>query len=192
LKENFLPSLQFVLASEGGYSDHPSDRGGPTNQGITMATLKDYHARYGYGDFDHDGDIDTADILMLDTPDEAAPVYKREFWDRVHGDDLPSGLDYLIFDSAVNHGSINAGKFLQRALNRTARTKVLVDGYIGPRTLEAVPSLNTGTLIADVIRERDIFYRKIVACDASQECFFKGWMNRLKAVAGNVNQLQKG
>jgi lysozyme family protein len=186
MQENFPSSLKFVLTSEGGFSDHPADKGGPTNHGVTLGTLKEYHSRYGYGDFDHDGDIDTADVLMMDTPDEVAPIYRRLFWDKIHGDDLPSGLDYLLFDSAVNHGSINAGKFLQRALNRMAAKALLVDGWIGAKTLEMVPSLDTRQLITDVIRERDIFYRKIVANDPSQEKFFKGWMNRVAAVAANV------
>lgn len=186
MQENFLPSLKFVLTSEGGFSDRPADKGGPTNQGVTLGTLKAYHSRYGFCDFDHDGDIDTADVLMLDTPDEVAPIYKRLFWDKIMGDDLPAGLDYLIFDSAVNHGSINAGKFLQRALNRMPGKSLLVDGCIGPKTLEAVPSLNTRQLIVDVLRERDIFYRKIISCDPSQEKFFKGWMNRVAAVTTNV------
>lgn len=126
---------------------------------------------------------------MADLPEEVAPVYKRLFWDKVKGDDLPVGLDYLIFDSAVNHGSINAGKFLQRALNR-GRASVLVDGYVGHRTIKAISFLALGSLIADVLRERDIFYRKIVANDPKQEVFFKGWMNRLAAAAGNVKRVK--
>lgn len=193
MKENFIPSLRFVLDPriEGKFSNNPLDRGGPTNQGVTLRTLKDYHAKYGYGDFDNDGDIDTADIILCDEPDEVAPIYKRLFWDKVSGDDLPTALDYIIFDSAVNHGSYNAGKLLQRALNR-GFAGLLVDGWIGPKTLEAVPSLDTDSLIADVLRERDVFYRKIVACDPKQEVFFKGWMNRLSQVAVNANQLKRG
>ena len=186
MKDNFDRSLKFVLGYEGKFSDVAEDRGGPTNQGITMTTLREYHACYGYGDFDNDGNIDAEDIRLLDTPGEAEPVYKRLFWDKVRGDDLPAGIDYLIFDSAVNHGSRYAGKFLQRAINRASRNLLVVDGVIGSKTVDAAKCQNNSELTTNILRERDIFYRKIVSCDQSQEKFFKGWMNRLAKVTTNL------
>jgi len=187
MKKNFDKSLRFVLdpSVEGGFSNHPADKGGPTNQGITLSTLIHYHTHFDYGDFDLDGDVDINDIRLLDEPEEAMPVYRRYFWDVVRGDDLPSGVDYVIFDSAVNHGPRNAGIFLQRALNRWG-VALELDGIIGPLTIKAAIGHGSSMFITDILRERDIFYRKIVAHDLSQEKFFKGWMNRLARVAVNV------
>lgn len=187
MKENFDQSLKFVLADEGKFSDIPEDRGGPTNQGITLVTLIHYHAHFDYGDFDLDGDVDIDDIRLLDEPEEAAPVYRRFFWDVIRGDALPAGVDYVSFDSAVNHGPKNAGIFLQRVINRWGLS-LKVDGSIGPITIQAVQGCDCQGLITDILRERDIFYRKIVARDPSQEEFFKGWMNRLARVAVNVRE----
>lgn len=179
--ENFDRSLLFVLADEGKFSDIPGDRGGATNLGITLRTLIDYHSHFDYGDFDHDGDIDVDDIRLLDTPEEAAPIYRKWFWDAVKGDELPSGVDYAVFDSAVNHGPRNAGRFLQRAANRQ-RGSLTTDGVIGPETLRGVDRCESRGLICDILRERDIFYRKIVAQDPSQGQFLRGWLNRLAKV----------
>jgi lysozyme family protein len=189
MKESFEQSLKFVLADEGKFSDIPEDRGGPTNQGITLKTLKEYHAHFDYGDFDHDGDVDIEDIRLLDTPEEAAPIYRRWFWDAVQGDALPAGVDYIIFDSAVNHGPINAGRFLQRASNRQ-RGNLVTDGIIGPATIQRVQGHDRQELITDILRERDIFYRKIIARDPSQEKFFRGWMNRLARISVNVRAFE--
>ncbi|MHB8123120.1 MAG: glycoside hydrolase family 108 protein [Desulfuromonadaceae bacterium] len=189
MKENFLPSLKLVLADEGKFSDIPEDRGGPTNLGITLKTLINYHEHFDYGDFDLDGDVDVADIRLLDDPEEAAPVYRRYFWDSIAGDKLPAGVDYLVFDSAVNHGPKNAGVFLQRAANRQGKT-LLVDGCIGPVTIKTVQGCSPHWLISDILNERDIFYRKIVARDLFQEKFFKGWMNRMAHVAKNTRTME--
>ncbi len=188
MKQNFDQSLKLTLAPsiEGTkFSNIPEDRGGPTRCGITLKTLCNYYADFDYGDFDQDGDIDIDDINLLDTIEKAAPIYRKWFWDAVHGDELPAGVDYVIFDSAANHGPKNAGIFLQRAVNRL-RLILKVDGWIGPVTIQNTLGRDSQNLIADILKERDIFYRKIVARDPSQEVFFRGWMNRMAQVAVNV------
>lgn len=181
MRDNFEKSLRFVLMSEGGFSNHPNDPGKETNQGITLKTLIDYHQHFDYGDLDNDGGVDIDDVRLLDTPEEAAPIYRRYFWDKVWADALPNGVDYFVFDSAVNHGPANAGRFLQRGCNRLG-CGLVVDGSIGPKTVKAALAIPSGALISEMSKERDIFYRKIVANDHSQEQFFRGWMNRLARV----------
>ena len=187
MKANFSKSLKFILADEGKFSDIKFDRGGPTNQGITLITLIHYHAHFDYGDFDLDGDVDIDDIRLLDEPEEAAPIYRKYFWDVVRGDDLPSGVDYVIFDSAVNHGPRNAGIFLQKSVNRAGK-KLAVDGSIGPVTAKIVWECDSQGIITDILRERDIFYKKIVANDPTQEKFSRGWTNRIAKVAVNSRE----
>lgn len=166
MKENFEKSLEFVLVSEGGYSDDPGDHGGETRYGISKRSYPD------------------EDIKNL-TIERAGEIYHADYWMPIKGDDLPAGIDYVTFDSAVNHGSGNAGKFLQKALNRWG-LNLVVDGVIGPKTIKAVLGYGVGQFITDILRERDIFYRKIVSNDPTQERFFRGWQNRLSQVAVNV------
>jgi lysozyme family protein len=167
VKENFDRSLHFILQSEGGYINNPNDKGGETNMGIT----KKFYPN--------------EDIKNL-TIQRAGEIYKADYWDKIKGDYLPSGVDYIVFDSAVNHGVKNAGKFLQKAINRTSGP-IDVDGIIGTGTLTKAIKLGQ-ILIIEIIRERDIFYRKIVANDPTQECFMNGWMNRLNIISKNVKE----
>jgi lysozyme family protein len=187
MKENFEKALRFVLESEGGFVNRIEDKGGPTNLGITLKTLQQAYKDFDYGDFNDDGIVDIEDIKSLDES-KAAVIYKRYFWDVIKGDELPSKVDYVTFDSAVNHGPRNAGKFLQKAINRQ-KDSLVVDGIIGNMTLLALQNVGIESLVLDILRERDIFYRKIVAQDPSQEIFLKGWLNRLARVAVNVKEI---
>jgi lysozyme family protein len=187
MKENFDLSLEKVLQYEGGFSNHPKDRGGPTNQGITLSTMRDFYSEYDYGDLDGDGDIDIDDVLLLDTPEEAAPIYKKYYWDKMMLDDCPAGIDFLLFDFGVNSGPRNAVKILQKALNRQG-AMVDIDGVLGMVTFGAVAMADMEQLIPDMLKERDIFYRKIVASNPEQEVFLKGWMNRLADVRLSVQE----
>lgn len=180
-----------VLNVEGGYSDHPSDKGGKTNYGITEATL---NAAYKTGLVKHN------DIKKL-TVDEAKTIYKANYWDKCKCDMLPVPLDYLVFDAAVNHGTGAAVKLLQKSLNALLRyTELKVDGIIGPLTLRAIndyvglgstpgtpPNSNIRYLCIDVLLNRVELYSSIVNNNRSQEKFLRGWLNRvfkLKQQAG--------
>lgn len=187
MKENFDKALEKVLRYEGGFSNHLKDSGGATNQGITLATLKDFYVEYDYGDLDGDGDVDVNDILLLDTPEEVAPIYKKYYWDKMKLDHMLSGVDFLLFDFGVNSGPRNAIKILQKALNRQG-TKLAIDGSLGPVTYEKAIEAHQEQLILDMLIERNIFYRKIVAQRLDQSVFFRGWMNRLANVTKDVKE----
>ena len=165
MKANFDKALNFVLADEGGYVHDKLDRGGETNFGISQKAYPN------------------EDIRGM-TLERATEIYLKDYWTPIKGDDLPSGVDYVVFDSAVQHGPKNAGIFLQRALNRM-RAGLITDGSIGVKTLKAIKAIDGRPLIADILRERDIFYMKIIANDISQERFSRGWANRLAKVAVN-------
>jgi lysozyme family protein len=175
MKENFKPSLKLVLDDEDGYSDDPNDRGGETNFGAK---------KFGISKKSHPDE----DIKNM-TPERAGEIYLLEYWTPVRCDELPSGVDYVVFDSAVQHGSINAGRFLQRASNRQIGT-LITDGIIGDLTIRNVTRCEPRGLICDILRERNIFYHKIVAQDHKQERFFKGWLSRLDRVAVNVKEFK--
>jgi lysozyme family protein len=121
VKNNFDSCLKRLLQHEGGYSNHPADKGGMTNLGVTKAVWEEWTGHK----------VDEAVMRKL-TQADVAPLYKRKYWDKVCGDDLPAGVDYCAFDAAVNSGPGRAAKWLQEAVGVTP------DGAIGPKTLAAV------------------------------------------------------
>lgn len=92
-KQNYNECLNRLLKDEGGYTNHPDDKGGPTNYGITIADYRKYVK---------------ADATALDVKnmrlEEAKSIYKKRYWDAIDADNLPSGIDYLWFDYGVNSG----------------------------------------------------------------------------------------
>jgi lysozyme family protein len=93
----------------------------------------------------------------------------KEYWDAVHGDQLPSGADYLAFDFAVNAGAFRCIKTIQRALNITA------DGIIGPVTIKAIQDTNAEDFIEKFSNAKESFYLGL----ANYPTFGKGWLNRV-------------
>lgn len=166
MKQNASKSIRLILRHEGGYVNHPHDPGGATNKGVTIGTLK----RLGM-DLDGDGDVDIYDLKKL-TTDDAVKVYKRFYWDAVHADMLPSGLDYTVADFAVNSGPGRAAQHLQRALG------VATDGSIGPKTLSAVRKADTNHLIRAVNYSRLRFMQGL----RHWPKFKNGWSRRVSEV----------
>jgi lysozyme family protein len=185
----FARALAFVFPNEGGYVNHRADRGGPTNHGVSLRFLVaegniDAN-RDGLADFDldMDGDLDGADIRLL-TKEHAATLFRRVFWDRHGLDRLPSPLDRIVFDQAVNAGGEAAVKLLQRAINNSVLARLKPDGNLGPRTLAALDSAlrRPGGGMPDVVGHyRELVksrYRGIVDRKPSQRAFLNGWLAR--------------
>src|SRR5690606_10266721 len=121
MEANFQRALSLVLKHEGGWADHPADPGGATMKGVTLATYRACINKNG-----------TKDDLRNITQAQLEKVYREQYWNKVRGDDLPSGVDYAVFDFAVNSGPSRAIKYLQRIL------LVPQDGIIGPQTMAAL------------------------------------------------------
>lgn len=170
---NWEKSLAFVLSAEGGYSNHPHDRGGRTNLGITVGTLGRARAA---------GLVDVADVKDL-TRADAEKIYRSLYWQASKADCMPYPLCLLHFDAAVNHGVGSAGRLLQRTMNLLCNANLAVDGAVGKLTLAAVDgalkSLSVETLCEKYLDERQAFYDRIVARDPTQKDFCRGWGNRL-------------
>jgi len=175
MNSNFPEALRLVLKHEGGYVNHPRDPGGATNLGITIGTAK----RYGV-DMDGDNDTDIVDIKML-TPSVASKIYKGEYWDKVAGDLLPSGLDYAVFDFAVNSGIGRAPKYLQAVLGVTQ------DGKIGPATLKAIQGKNVADLINQLCDRRLVFLKNLDTWGT----FGRGWTSRVSGVRAAALAMSK-
>ena len=104
MKENYDHCLEMILHHEGGYVNHPKDPGGETNLGVTKRVYEE-----------HGGTKDMKDL----TVEDVAPIYKKSYWDRVKGDELPAGLDLCVFDFGVNAGTGRAAKYLQNLVGAT-------------------------------------------------------------------------
>lgn len=158
MKENFESSLEIVLKSEGGFINHPSDPGGATNLGVTKKVWESWVGK----------PVPISDIRNL-TPKQVSPLYKKQYWDAVRADDLPSGLDYLVFDFAINAGVFRAIKTLQKALS------IVDDGVFGNKTLESIKKADLTDLISRFSDLKEQFYKSLPTFSV----FGKGWMRRV-------------
>ena len=161
MKDNFDSALEAVLHHEGGFVNHPADPGGMTNLGVTKKVWEEWVGH----------DVDEAAMRGL-TPEIVGPMYKAKYWDKVKGDDLPSGVDYAVFDAAVNSGPGRAAKWLQSCVG------VEPDGGIGPKTLAAVAAFDSADLVEDYAKRRLSFLMDLPHWDT----FGKGWGRRVAAV----------
>lgn len=164
MKENFQAALDHVLRSEGGFVNHPLDPGGMTNLGVTKKVWEEW--------VDHS--VDEKAMRAL-TPEDVMPLYKH-IWDRVKGDALPDGVDYVVFDAAVNSGPGRAAKWLQGAVG------AWVDGSIGPNTLKAVAAFAPDDLIHAYQAKRLEFLQNLPTWGT----FGKGWSRRVADVTSTA------
>jgi lysozyme family protein len=165
MKENWNTAFEAVIKSEGGYVNDPHDHGGETNLGVTKKAWADYLGRA----------VADGEMKAL-TKDVVQPFYKKNYWDKCHCDELPGGLDYAVFDFAVNAGPGRAAKFLQTAVGVTA------DGAIGPGTMAAVAKADPKHALDQFSAAKASFYKGLVDRDPSQQKFYKGWMARVDHV----------
>ena len=161
MNTNFEQCFAFVLKDEGGYIDNPRDPGGATNLGCTKAAWEEFVG--------HEVSIDNIKAL---TPNDVMPLYKTKYWDAIKGDDLPAGVDYAVFDFAINSGPSRAAKTLQSVVG------VATDGAIGPATLAAIETLNARDIATQVCEKRLAFLQGLPTWGT----FGKGWGSRVSRV----------
>ncbi len=158
---NYNECLKIILMHEGGYVNHPKDPGGETNLGVTKRVYEEWG-----------GTKEMKDLTIEDVE----PIYKKNYWDKIKGDDLPDGLDLCVFDFGVNAGPGRAAKFLQKLLGVTQ------DGGIGPQTLGALQSAigedkvtQTREMIEKYQSMRQEYYEGL----STFNTFGKGWTRRV-------------
>lgn len=151
---NFDQSFHKLLGHEGGYVDHPSDPGGATNWGVTQAVARSN----GYTGH------------MRDLPVEVAKqIYRRQYWDAIRADELPSGVRYAVFDAAVNSGPKQAVKWLQRAIGASD------DGVIGSQTLTMARAAHPDFVSRRMLGDRLKFMTDL----KTWQVFGRGWARRI-------------
>lgn len=163
--------IDAILRREGGFVDHPADRGGPTHYGITQKTLSRVLGRAA----------SRSEVERLD-PEMARDIYRREYYLGPGIDGLPAPIQPFVFDCAVNHGPRRAIRFVQNVCNDAGFGPLDVDGVMGPRTRTTAGQAQQAmgeTLLEALIEERLNFYDQIVANDPGQEVFLRGWRNRV-------------
>ncbi len=167
LAKNLKPATDYVLKHEGGYVNHPKDPGGATNYGVIQRTYDAYRKKKG---------LPTRSVRNI-TMDEVVEIYDKQYWDAVKGDDLPSGVDYVVYDGGVNSGPKQSIKWLQRALQPTYTGKI--DGVVGLQTLEALNQVaDHDALIERILDRRMAFLRAL----KTWKTFGKGWTSRVNGV----------
>ena len=158
MQANYDKCLETILHHEGGYVNHPKDPGGETNLGVTKRVYEEFGG--------------TKDMKDL-TVEDVAPIYKKGYWDKMKGDELPNGLDLCVFDFGVNAGPGRAAKYLQTMIGTVA------DGGIGPNTLaklkEYVDEHGLAKSIDNYQEARQAYYEKL----STFATFGRGWTRRV-------------
>jgi lysozyme family protein len=180
-------ALETVLRHEGGFSNHPADRGGPTYAGVSLKAVKSLDGNDdGTLDFDldQDGDVDLEDIRALAVhPEKVAEFYRTQYWaPLLVGGELPARVAIVTFDAAVHHGVRPAIVLLQRAVGAKA------DGVLGPRTVSA--AWNTRDAHEHALTERGLLMHRIVVARPASAVFHGGWLRRLFALCGQVSAMR--
>jgi lysozyme family protein len=167
---NFEGFAGKVLHLEGGYVNHPLDKGGPTKYGVILSVWQEH----GH-DKDGDGDIDAEDIKRL-SEEDAAYVAKSVFWDYFRADFiLNQSVAEFIVDWGYNSGRKTVAKQVQRLLN------VAQDGIVGAQTLTAINVCPQDHFFAILKAARKLFIERIAERRPDQRVFYKGWMNRINS-----------
>ena len=162
-----------VLSKEGGYVNHPADKGGPTKFGITQHTLSRYLERMVT--------VDEVKALDLAT---ARDIYELRYYRQPRIQLLPELIQPFLFDSAVNHGPRRAIRFMQAVCNAAGFGPLAVDGLIGPKTksqAEACAEQLGDWMLVALVEERQMFYASIVESNPSQSVFLLGWLQRARS-----------
>jgi lysozyme family protein len=168
MQSNWKQSFDYMLESEGGFSDDPDDKGNwlpdgrkdCTNLGVTQTTWESWIGRQS----------NEKEMRNL-TPALVEPMYRRKFWEACSCNNLPPGVDYLVFDFAVNAGVGRSAKTLQSAVGATP------DGGIGPLTLAAVSKFNPTELVNKFTDEKVAWYKSL-----NNPKYEQGWLNRAEIV----------
>jgi len=166
---NWDNAFNLMLKSEGGFSDDQRDSGNHLPDGRTGSTMLGV-TQYNWEA--HVGHQVTHDDMRKLTPADVEPLYKKKYWDAVRADELPSGIDYMVFDMGVNAGPGRSIKLLQTAAGATP------DGALGPITMRAVHAADPVELIEKFSFWKEQFYRGL----DDFPVYGAGWLNRVAAV----------
>lgn len=155
----------FILKWEGGFANHPLDKGGATNKGITINTFRSFYP-----------DATVEDLKKM-TDEQWENIFRAGYWDVWQGDKIRhQSVANIVVDWAWASGTRTSIKQVQNILG------VKADGIVGPKTLGALNNTNQQELFNDIKAARYRFIEAIIARDPSQAVFRKGWQNRINDI----------
>lgn len=164
------PLADFILSFEGGYVNHPNDKGGPTNMGVTLKTWQ----TQGY-DKNNDGRIDAKDVKLI-TKADAISILLRCYWNRWKADGIKDqSIANILVDWVWISGT--PGITIVQAM-----LGIRADGIVGSRTLKALNAQTPQQFFARIKARRKQYIAGIIARNPSQRVFEKGWLRRLEAI----------
>ncbi len=160
---SFEKALQFTLKAEGGYVNDPADSGGATNKGITQRTYNSFREEKPFN------------AVKNITNEEVKTIYRNEYWNTSHCDNLPDELAIAVFDTAVNCGVSRAIKILQ------SRLDIKADGVFGAITKESVKNIpDLKDFVSKYLNERSAFYQRWVQINPGKAKFLGGLLRRVE------------
>ena len=159
--KEYAPKL---LQFEGGFVNHPNDKAGATNMGITIQTYRDYCGQ--------DKTIKDLQNISYGTWQN---IMKDMYWDRCRADEIENqSVAEIVVDWCVNSGLVGL-----RKVQEIVGCKP--DGICGPITLSMINTSDARSLFERIWNARKQFYTNIVKRNPSQKVFMNGWMNRLNS-----------
>ena len=158
--------IPFLKKWEGGFVNDPSDLGGATNMGVTLATYAIYCRKKGKPE------PTVADLKQLKLS-ELTDILKSMYWDVFRADDIASQSVANICVDWFWMSGYTAIKKVQRLVGTKA------DGIVGPKTIAAINSRSPLPLFGLIKEARQAYYDEICQARAANKKFYRGWMNRL-------------
>ena len=156
----------FILKWEGGFSNHPLDKGGATNKGVTIGTFRQFFGKDA-----------TVEQLKNMTDSQWDTIFKAGYWDKFKADEIISqAVANICVDWAWASGAVTAIKRVQRILC------VKDDGIVGEKTLAAINAIAPKNLFDTIKFFRLQFVESIIKHNPSQKVFRNGWRNRINSI----------
>ena len=184
MPNNFSIAHKFTAKWEGGESDHPDDGGGLTKYGVSLKFLGGLSGTQSNRDVLERMGIRlpiTRQVIYDLTRDQAASLFRWQFWDKLRLSLIPLRPAVVLYDAAVNSGPAQSVKLAQRGYNRCVAygQPLVVDGIMGPATRAAMQLADTDKALTAMLDAREKFFQTIVANNPSQQVFLRGWINRV-------------
>lgn len=173
---NFLKAYQYTLINEGGWSNHPNDKGGATMMGVTIGTYSRWLGRPA-----------TQEELRNITPKTVHAIYKEWYWDVSKLDEVKHfPIACAIYDIGVVCGPRTSVRIAQRALKALGDQFVLLDGVMARATLRALNEADPVAFVKEFKKLVDAHFRGIAERNANQTVFLRGWLNRSRRLLSLV------
>lgn len=184
MADNFSIAHKFTAKWEGGESDHPDDGGGLTKYGVSLKFLGGLSGTQSNRDVLERMGIRlpiTRQVIYDLTRDQAASLFRWQFWDKLKLGLIPLRPAVVLYDAAVNSGPAQSVKLAQRGYNSCVAygQPLVVDGIMGPATRAAMQLADTDKALSAMLDAREAFFQAIVANNPSQQVFLRGWINRV-------------